>query len=255
MRRYTDIERFLDDAIMFNLENDSVTTILDVELAKEFFERLKDEYSEPHIEFCDDFENGDIFAIDKIENEDHNVSIYIYSVYDEDGEIIDLENDFVFLEMGVLEDTEVDNICFEDELIIANIDNVDEYDFTEELDKKCECNSCNCGNCQCEIEKDECFEDLIERFVGEILSSEGCPVCIEEALYEFADAVREFDDKEIKEENMDSEIDVVALEVVNCIADIWEDINTQEAKILSKLFAGEKDKTKFKIYMDKLVIK
>ena len=223
MKKFYNIEDFLDSAILFNLQHENVTTVLDVELAEEFLSRLDDEYVSANIEFCDEFEDGCVFAIDKIEDKEHEVFIYIYDIYNrETGTAVDLENDYIFLQKDVLEELEVDNIYFNEELLIGDLTDCEEYDFTEYDDSFDNENedleeTCDCGNCQCRVVKDECFEDLIERFIGEILSSKGCPCCIEETLYSFAEAIREFDDNELDEEDME-EVDLS--EVINGVRNL-----------------------------------
>jgi len=223
LRKYTNIEKFLDDAIIFNMKNNNVTTILDVELAREFLSRLEDEYISPEIEFCDEFDDGCTFGIDKFENSDGEVFIYVYDLFDEECEFIDyVDNEFVFVQDGVLEQLELDLVEFDEELILANIDEVEEYDFEDEsyddsFDNKnedteeaeeCDCDSCpNKGECSLKDESDtqeknEDFEDIIEIFTDRIIATEGCTGCIQEALEDFAEAIREFDDEDYVEEEI-----------------------------------------------------
>lgn len=244
MRKYTNIEKFLDDAILFNLKNENVTTILDAELAEEFLTRLEDEYVCPEVEICDDFEDGCVFGIDKIENSDGDISIYVYDIYDrEDGELVDLENDFIFIQKGLLDELEMDTVYFEEALIIADLSECEDYDFeeyddsfdneNEDLEEKCTCDCCQCGESYEDEEECEFVSDLVSLVESTLESLEdscGCTDCKRLILMDLVsgvlDITQKYDYEEDREEPVEEELTLD--DVLSAISDAWKTLSAKD---------------------------
>jgi len=169
MRKYYDIEKFLDDCVLTLMVNDQATVILDAELAKEVFDRITDEYMEANVEICDDFNDEYAYGIDKFETTDGKVFISVYSIFDEDDEMISIDNDYVLLQDDLLEIEELNSIEFSEELVICDISECDyyftEYDDSfdienEDLEETCDCNTCQ-HRFVCD-ESDYPYEDVVD---------------------------------------------------------------------------------------------